>query len=490
MNKTEETSINSAHEDHKSPMGQEYIPNPSADHCDTDSNNDIHIVKTKISSNKSQLPVVLLSNIQSFGKSDKTDKTTELELVLKLNKVQVGIFTETWLDDITCQHLDIDNYVMFHSVRSKTLRASGGVSIFVMDDIPSTQMNVNVPDHLEVIYVSIRPKWLPRSISNIILCAVYYPGSGSKYAPPQEDLILHLNEKIHHFYSKYADPLILLMGDFNDLKVKDICESCKLKQLVKVPTRKYAIIDLIMMNSENNMYRDPITLPSIRSSDHLCVLLKPKEIINTKIRKEKVMMRKFKRSAIILFGTWITRFDWSELIMLKDVNDKVAYFATITWIMVEKYFPLTPVLITNTDKEWITPNIKKLISQRQKAHRSKKYKLRNNLAKKIRIEIKRAKVRYNKRKKSNLFSYSSKEWYRHINNILGNKKNSINFTNIPELANKPSDEQVTIVNTHFANICRKYPPLKKETKMEKQPNDKELCGITELATLKLLKKFL
>ena len=175
--------------------------------------------------------------------------------------------------------------------------------------------------------------------------------------------------------------------------------------------------------------------------------------------------------------------------MLRDVNDKVAYFATITWLMVEKYFPLTPVLITNTDKEWVTPNIKKLILQRQKAHRSENYKLRNKLAKRIRVEIKKAKKRYNKRKNSNLLGSSSKKWYRHINNIIGNKKNSVNFTNIPELANKTSDEQVAIVNTYFANICRKYPPLKKEEKMEKQPNDKELCGITEQATLKLLIKF-
>ena len=312
---------------------------------------DNHKISTQTQNNKNHLPVVLLSNIQSFGKTDKTDKTAELELVLKLNKVQVGIFTETWLDDITCQHIDIDNYVMFHATRSKTLRASGGVSIFVSDDIPSTKLNVSVPNHLEVIYVSIRPKWLPRSISNIVLCGVYYPRTGSKYAPPQEDLILHLNEKIHHFYSKYADPLILLMGDFNDLKIKDICESCKLKQVVKVPTRKDATIDLIMMNRENNMYCDPVTLPSIRSSDHLCVLLKPKDMIKNKIKKEKIMIRKFTRSAIIQFGAWITTFDWSELVMLEDVNDKVAYFATITWIMVEKYFPLTPVIITNSDKE-------------------------------------------------------------------------------------------------------------------------------------------
>ena len=93
-------------------------------------------------------------------------------------------------------------------------------------------------------------------------------------------------------------------------------------------------------------------------------------------------------------------------------------------------------------------------------------KLRNELAKKIRLEIKKAKVRYHKEKRENLLSSSSKEWYRHINNIIGNKNNSINLTNIPELTNKTPEEQVAIVNAHFSNICQKYPALKQGKKLE------------------------
>ena len=52
-----------------------------------------------------------------------------------------------------------------------------------------------------------------------------------------------------------------------------------------------------------------------------------------------------------------------------------------------------------------------------------------------------------------------REWYRHINKIMGNKNKRLNFTNIPELAFKPIDDQIEIVNKHFANICKKYPPL-------------------------------
>ena len=70
---------------------------------------------------------------------------------------------------------------------------------------------------LEVIYVSVRPKWLPRSISNIIIAGVYYPGSSPKYAPTQASHTTLKRKSIIYCYSKYEDPLILLMGDFNDL---------------------------------------------------------------------------------------------------------------------------------------------------------------------------------------------------------------------------------------------------------------------------------
>ena len=488
MSETEDTSIESPHvQSPIPPLNNNIIPLITPDNYHI--NNDINIINASEINIKNHLPVavVLLSNIQSFGKSGKTDKTIELELVLKLNKVQLGIFTETWLDEKTCQHLDIENYTMFHSIRSKALKASGGVSVFVKDDIPASRLNIDVPEHLEVIYVSVRPTWLPRSISNIIIAGVYYPGTSSKYAPPQEDLIQHLKEKVLYFYSKYADPLILLMGDFNDLVTKDILKACKLKQVVKVPTRKKAILDLIMMNKSNSMYKEPITLPSIRDSDHLCVLLQPKDPVKSKIIKEKIMIRKFKKSSILAFGFWLTRFDWSELFILEDVNDKVAYFTTITWIMVEKYFPLTPITVTNTDKEWITPKIKRLILKRQNAHRRKNYKLRDALKREIKKLIRKTKFKFHAKKRSKLLVSSSKEWYRHVSNIIGNKKNNVNLTNIPELANKTTEEQVKIVNNHFANICRRYPSLNMK-KIDEPSNEKKLSMISELQTFKFLRK--
>ena len=61
------------------------------------------------------------------------------------------------------------------------------------------------------------------------------------------------------------------MGEFNDLDVKEICDACKLRQVVNVPTRNNANLDLILTNCSNEFYNNFI----IQTSDHLCVLYEP-----------------------------------------------------------------------------------------------------------------------------------------------------------------------------------------------------------------------
>ena len=126
--------------------------------------------------NYKTLPKFLLSNIQSFGSSENTDKTTEVEAVLDLNGIDIATLTETWLSENNKDQIKLNNYVNFHLIRKNTLRSSGGVSILIRENIPANIIKIKVPDHIEALWVSVRPNWLPRAISNIAVCEVYYPG--------------------------------------------------------------------------------------------------------------------------------------------------------------------------------------------------------------------------------------------------------------------------------------------------------------------------
>ena len=439
--------------------------------------------------NYKNLPKFLLSNIQSFGSSENTDKTTEVEAVLDHNGIDIATLTETWLSENNKDQINLNNYVNFHLIRKNTLRSSGGVSILIRENIPANIIKIKVPDHIEALWVSVRPNWLPRAFSNIIVCGVYYPGHSSEYAPDQSDIILHLTETIHYLSSKYANPLFVIMGDFNDLKTNEIRNACSLKQVVKVPTRKNATLDLILTNKSNNFYKEPITLPSISTSDHLCVLYEPIAYTNINHEKTKVFTRKFHKSAMIAFGAWLISFNWQILINIPDVNLKVAYFFTIMWASIERFFPQIQVIAAKDDKKWITPKIKTLIADRQKAHLCGNTQKRNLLAAKVRLEIKKAKRKYNEAKAKTFSNANAKDWFQHISKIINNgKRNNIVLNNIPELSQKPFNEIVDIVNNHFATICKTYPPTN-HSQTNNNPSEADLTLISEMYTYKLLNKF-
>ena len=112
--------------------------------------------KTVQNKNK-YLPVILLSNIQSFGKCEKNDKTLETEVILNLNNVEIAVFTETWLTEDTVERLPFNGYQKFHHVRKEFDSSSGGVSVFVKNNLPVTRLPLQVPDSMEVVWTTIRP---------------------------------------------------------------------------------------------------------------------------------------------------------------------------------------------------------------------------------------------------------------------------------------------------------------------------------------------
>ena len=128
------------------------------------------------------------------------------------------------------------------------------------------------------------------------------------------------------------------MGDLKDLDLKEICDIGKLEQVVRVPTRKDATLDLILINANNKFCKSPVSLPSIHNSDHLCVLFEHFQQ-RKKTTKKYITIRRFKKSAMQNFGSWITKFNWDVLLRISDVNLKTAYLFNIIWIMIEIFFP-------------------------------------------------------------------------------------------------------------------------------------------------------
>ena len=182
------------------------------------------------------------------------------------------------------------------------------------------------------------------------------------------------------------------------------------------------------------------------------------------IKKEKITIRKFRQSAIIEFGAWLVKFDWSVLLNISNVNQKIDYFMSIMWNMINKFFPPIKVAITNCDKKWITPNIKLLIAQRQQAHLCKNFEVRDHLAKKVKQEIKKAKNNYNSSMADTLLSLkpNAKEWYQHIAKITNsNKKKTLCSIAYPNWLSNPMMKLLTQLTTTLGLSVKPIPLWKK-----------------------------
>ena len=406
-------------------------------------------------------------------------------MVLELNHVDIAIVSETWFKDDTEALGSLTGYNCF--TKNRNLRDCGGVCILTREDIPASIMKLDVPNDLEVLWVSARPKWLPRQIGSLVICAVYLPPKTA--ANTVQLLTDHLASTLVQLTKKYSNPLFMIMGDFNptstNFKAVNLTKPCKLKQVVSVPTRGNHTLDYIFTNGPH-WFKEPISLPAIGRSDHNTILWVPHSYLATKQAPKVRFTRKFPDSRLREFGSWITHHDWNEVTSSPSVDDKVRQFHETLTAKVDYSFPLQKISMHATDKPWMSANIKDLIRDRQRAHAAGNSDLRKSLAKRIISEIRLAKAKFFKEKIALLHNVSPARWFRHISELTSTKPSGSKLLAIPEVARDIATAAETI-NDHFSKYNNTIPPLDRTSLPCFLPHNKPTVSISEIDVYRLLK---
>ena len=112
-------------------------------------------------------------------------------------------------------------------------------------------------------------KRLPRGINAVILATAYHP-------PSSNDSLLraHFFQNLDLILFKFPNSAIIIMGDFNQFNTANLCSSFKLKKVVTLPTRGNNILDQVY-STISQCYLNGNILPTIRMSDHSCLLIFP-----------------------------------------------------------------------------------------------------------------------------------------------------------------------------------------------------------------------
>ena len=160
-----------------------------------------------------------------------------------------------------------------------------------------------------------------------------------------------------------------------------------MKQVISVPTRKTATLEIILTDL-HTLFHPPTTLPPLqvdsgkigKDGDHEVVILAPINNAQYKVERMKktVVTRPLPQSQMVNFEKAVMRNNWEEAFEGKTVDEKVEYFHYFLRSNLDKYFPEKMSKMSNLDREWMSPEVKQMHRSMQreffKNRKSQKYK--------------------------------------------------------------------------------------------------------------------
>ena len=206
-----------------------------------------------------------------------------------------------------------------------------------------------------------------RPISSILIGVIYHPPQAT--ADDNNNLYNHVQGVVDSYLSGHPDSLVCICGDFNpnstNLSPTIFRSVCGLTQIIKVLTRETGTLDWCLTNFPKT-FSAPIQLPKLGSSDHYSVIIKCC-IPCKRPSKRVVITRDTRVSAITAFGRWITALRWDPMFAMATCEEKWEYFYRTLTDAIERHLPPKARRVYETDKPWLSPEIKSMIAKRQKS---------------------------------------------------------------------------------------------------------------------------
>jgi len=321
-------------------------------------------------------------NVQSI-----LPKIDELEVVAALKKPDVICLTETWLNSsIDSSVINVTDYRLCRTDRED--RKGGGTAIYVRRDINYFDKTTSYRVSNEVEYTLIE---IP--CFRVLLICIYIPPNldSARHQSILSKLITITDESMN---SK-TDFNQIIVGDFNDFNVGNLAEELALHDLVLKPTRKNNILDHILVSKDLLLHCSPdrISYDSpLGNSDHLMLSLLPSTTSKHSNFKTLHTLFDLRQSHLFDLKNMANLIDWEGLLTnVDDVNTQLNIVQECISLLVNENIPKRAVVITNSDKAWMTPLTKALINDRWTAFRLGQWKLFNHLKQKVKLEIIRAK---------------------------------------------------------------------------------------------------
>lgn len=283
--------------------------------------------------------------------------------IVQENDFDVVVITETWLNNgVDSAHVSLPGYNFF---RRDRVGRGGGVAAYVKSFYNCSEITFNllVNDQLEFLFLKLRV-----SKTNL--------GIGVFYRPPQTNLNHFLNDfdNILSTVCTIVDELICL-GDFNvnflnfNNPISVCFESYNLIQLINEPTRitgrTSTLLDPIFV-SNNELVNSFGTFSVENLSDHNMVFCDLK-LDEVRIKPKFVTYRCFKEFDYNLFLYDLLNLSWFDIVREHNIDRKIELLNNFVISLFDLHAPVRTVRVTKPKAPWLTPNLKLIMKERDKA---------------------------------------------------------------------------------------------------------------------------
>ena len=403
-------------------------------------------------------------NIRSLWKNQH-------EFFINFNGFDIIALSETWLHhNIPDCMVNESGYSIIRQDRSndnnKEIKAKGGGLLFYVKTTYSKY--ISKLDNPNPIGKDLEHLWLEINIPfrrKILLGLCYRPPSGNVTIA---NSLISAQLKSFELNSSHD---VLLIGDFNvnyldrntiGFKgLKDIERRFLLHQIIDTPTRIHnqskSLIDLIFTNIDHIMFKGTI---EVSISDHLpifIVIKKCKKFKNT----TNFTGRSYKNYNVEQYQTSLKEDpQWTSYWLSHDVNVKWKIFHEIVMRCADLYCPLVQMRL-NTDSEgWLTKEVIEAIFEKNRkykiARRSRSaedwtsFKIQRKYARKLLLNTKEEFLK----NQLEIHRANPRNFWRKLNGIIGNSKNSQTFTCIQNDngVKLEKSDAAEYMNDYFTNI--------------------------------------
>ena len=387
-------------------------------------------VQRRMRKNKTLLPLpsIIMANTRSLRPKSPNYNFDELctftSYMREFRQACVMCFSETWFDNkITDDSISIDGFGVplrcDRDLSASGKKGGGGVCVYVNERYCS-RSNVTVrktlsTPHVDLISLSLRPKYLPREFGQVFITVIYsHPKANLETAATE------IADSVRALQAISPDAPNFVLGDFNSCDLRTTLPS--FKQYVTCSTRLDGKPDRCYGNIRN-AYKST-KLPKIGSTDHDTVHLIPSYL--PQIKTNPVMSKTVKiwsNDSIETLKACYECTDWSVFLdNSSDVSEAATVISDYITFCENMIVPEKTVKIFPNNKPWVTKALKQTINEKKVAFQSGDRGERKRVQIKLRGEIREAKKRYKEKVEKNFESGNMREAWVGLKQLTGQNK--------------------------------------------------------------------